>query len=125
MKTLFTFLIILAGLSGYPQNSPVMSAKAGTLTSATSIAASSFAIEKIYPNPVRDVVTLDVRSDISRQVQLNLYNILGTEVKKWDAFDLGNGAQQLKLDLSFLKTGVYILKVSGSGLAYSQVLKKN
>ena len=125
MKTLFTLLIILAGLSGYAQNSPAMTAKAGTLASVTSIAASSFAIEKIYPNPVRDVVTLDVRSDISRQVQLNLYNILGTEVKKWDAFALNNGTQQLKLDLSFLKTGVYILKVSGSGLAYSQVLKKN
>jgi len=119
MKTLFTFILILIiTISSNAQ-------KSGTLALGVTATTQSFSIEKAYPNPVKDFVTIDLQSDKSGDVQVSLINILGNEVKKWDNFFISPGDQKLKIDLSQFKSGVYILRMTKEGQTRTQVLKKN
>jgi hypothetical protein len=81
-------------------------------------------IEKIYPNPVKDIVNIDIQTNDPGEVQMSLYNILGTEVKKWETYYLNSGIQKVQLDLSQFKTGVYILRLTKQGQTKAQILKK-
>lgn len=118
MKTIYTFLLIMAfGFVGYAQKPALQPSVNATET--------SFSINKVYPNPVKDFVTVELQSEVTGTIQVSLFNILGTEVKKWETQSLYNGDQKIKLDLSQLKTGVYILKINKQGLVRTQVLKKN
>lgn len=119
MKTIYTFLLILAlGFVGYAQ-------KPALQPSITATETSTFFINKVYPNPVKDFVTVELQSELTGTIQVSLFNILGTEVKKWETQSLFNGDQKLRLDFSQLKTGVYILKINKQGLVRTQVIKKN
>jgi len=119
MKTFFTFILILiVSISSYAQ-------KSGTLALGITATTQSFSIEKAYPNPVKDFVTIDLQSDKSGDIQVSLINILGSEVKKWDNFYVNPGDQKLKIDLSQFKSGVYILRMTKEGHTRTQVLKKN
>ena len=119
MKILYTFLLIMAfGFVGYAQ-------KPALQPSVTVTETSSFSINKVYPNPVKDFVTVELQSESAGTIKVSLFNILGTEVKKWETQSLFNGDQKLRFDLSQLKTGVYILKINKQGLVRTQVVKKN
>ena len=123
MKRLFTFLfILLIGLSSYAQKSGPQRL---ALADKTAIDAQSFTIDKVYPNPVKDYITVDLNANTPGNIEISLINILGTEVKKWTEFSLNQGDQKVKLDLSEFKSGVYILKVSKQDQVRTQVLKKN
>ncbi len=126
MKSIFTFLILtLVSMGIFAQNTNVSSKTNDTFSSVISSDQQSFSIQNVYPNPVKDFVTIDIQSKISGAVQVSLYNILGTEIKKFDSNNLHQGGQNLKLDLSTYKSGVYILRISGAGKVCSQVIKKN
>lgn len=60
----------------------------------------------IYPNPTSDMVYIDLEKQ--QQVHVGLYDIHGQEVLKQDIFNLRN-----QLDISKLKSGVYIIKLEG------------
>lgn len=123
MKRLFTFLfILLIGLSSYAQKT---GSQRLALADRTAMEAQSFTIDKVYPNPVKDYITVDLNANTPGNIEISLINILGTEVKKWTEFSLNQGDQKVKLDLSEFKSGVYILKVSKQDLVRTQVLKKN
>ena len=85
----------------------------------------SFSLSKIYPNPVKDIVTVELQATVAGDIQVILYNILGVQVKAWDSIYLSQGDQQIKLDLSLIKSGVYILKITQSGKVCSQIVKKS
>ena len=119
MKTFFTFLfILLIGASGYAQKTAAVADRIAT-------DAQSFSIEKVYPNPVKDLLTIDLHSGVAGTIQISLINILGSEVKKWDEFFLSQGNQKVRLDLSQFKSGMYILKIVQQNQVRTQVLKKN
>lgn len=123
MKRLFTFLfILLIGLSSYAQKP---GSQKLALADKTTIDTQSFTIEKVYPNPVKDYITVDLTANSPGNIEVSLINILGTEVKKWTEFSLNQGDQKVKLDLSEFKSGVYILKVTKQEQVKTQVLKKN
>jgi hypothetical protein len=84
----------------------------------------AFTINKIFPNPVKDHLNVDLRLDEGGSVQISLISIIGTEVKKWENIQLNQGDQILKLDLSGFQSGMYFLKIAKSGQAKSLVLKK-
>jgi hypothetical protein len=126
MKIIFTLLFIATFLlSNFAQNASGTPSKNNTFTSDPSSARQLLVVEKVYPNPVKDVVFVDIQSKTSATGLIILYNILGTEVKKWESVDLHEGTQKIKLDLSELKSGLYVLKFSVSGQFYSQMVKKN
>lgn len=119
MKTIYTFLLIMFFCVGsYAQ-------KAATQTPVTISENSAFSISKAYPNPVKDFVTVELRSEDSGTIQVSLINILGSEVKKWESSNLVQGEQKLKFDLSTIKSGVYFLKIVKSGQIKTQIIKKN
>ncbi|MBL7967498.1 MAG: T9SS type A sorting domain-containing protein [Prolixibacteraceae bacterium] len=125
MKIIFTFLFIATLLmSGFAQNAGDAISKSSNLNSRSSLSPQLLVVEKVYPNPVKDLVYVDIQSKTASPVLINLYSILGTEVKKWESVELHEGTQKIKLDLSELKSGLYILKFSVNGQTYSQVVKK-
>ena len=126
MKTLFTFLFIsLISISSYAQKSTLADLKTGAAADKITLDAQSFSIEKVYPNPAKDFIFVDLQSVIAGPIKVTLINILGSEVKKWDEFYLLQGDQKLKLDLSQFKSGMYILKIVQQDQVRTQVLKKN
>lgn len=126
MKTIFTFILLLVvSVSSFSQKTTATIQKPGILVAGGTIKSQSFSISKVYPNPVKDFLTVDIYTEMSGNIQISLFNIMGTEVKKWESFYLSQGDQQFKVDLSFIKTGVYILKISGLKQVCSQVIKKN
>lgn len=119
MKTIYTFLLIMVFcLGSYAQ-------KVTTQSSVTIAENSSFSINKVYPNPVKDFVIVEIRSEDAGTMQVSLINVLGSEVKKWESSNLFQGDQKIKFDLSTIKSGVYFLKIVKSGQVKTQVLKKN
>jgi hypothetical protein len=126
MKTFSIFLLILCtSLISYTQTTTTASQNTKTSTAGIIANVQSFTIQKIYPNPLKDFITIELRTEVSGTVVVSLFNILGTEVKKWDKFFLNQGDQKLKLDLSQFKNGVYILKITKEDQVRTQVLKKN
>ena len=126
MKTIYTFLLILLiSISSYAQKETTVNKKTGMLTSGITSDTQTFSINKVYPNPVKDFVTIELQSELSGAVKVSLFNILGSEVKKWDEFFLNVGDQKLKIDLSSIINGVYILKISMSDQVRTQLLKKS
>lgn len=85
----------------------------------------AFSISKIYPNPVKDAVNINLQSDRPGNVDISLINILGVVVKKWEPMPSSAGESKLTVDLSGFKSGVYILKVVKSDQEVTQVIKKN
>ncbi|MFD1015797.1 T9SS type A sorting domain-containing protein [Winogradskyella rapida] len=57
----------------------------------------------VYPNPTKDVLNIDYRSDLTG---VTVYNIVGQEVLRKNI-----EASQLQLDLSEFTSGVYIVKL--------------
>lgn len=126
MKTFFTFLFVFfIGFGGYAQQTTNAHPKTEILTDKISLDGQSFTIDKVYPNPVKDFLTVELGSGVSGAIHVSLINILGTEVKKWDEFFLPQGDQKLKLDLSQFRSGMYILKIVKQDQVRTQVLKKN
>jgi hypothetical protein len=125
MKLLYTFLFILSVVcAAYSQPSTKNIHKQSTEPISSIKALQSFSISKIYPNPLKDQLTVNFVSVESGEVHMRLYNILGTEVKKWVPIFIGAGDQKMVLDLSAFKPGVYILKFTKSDQVATQVLKK-
>jgi len=117
MKTIFTFLLIMVlAVSSFSQPTTAFSSV---------VENKSFSLSKIYPNPVKDIVTVELQAAVAGDIQVNLYNILGVRVKSWDSIYLSQGNQQIRLDFSQFKSGVYILKITQSGKVCSQVVKKS
>ena len=117
MKAIFTFLLIMVlAVNSFSQTSPTFS---------TVIDNKTFSLSKVYPNPVKDIVIVELQTAVAGDIQISLYNILGVQVKVWDSIYLSQGDQQIRLDLSLIKSGVYILKITQSGKVCSQVIKKS
>ncbi|EPR74557.1 hypothetical protein ADIWIN_0457 [Winogradskyella psychrotolerans RS-3] len=58
----------------------------------------------VYPNPAQDVLNIDYKSELTG---VKIYNLLGQEVLNRTA-----ATSQMKLDISGLTSGVYIVKLS-------------
>lgn len=66
---------------------------------------------KVYPNPVRKRLTIDlVDFDNLEGTRLHLYNMLGQEVKT-----KGLNAATTELDLGYLAVGSYMLRIEQAG----------
>jgi len=63
---------------------------------------------KVYPNPVKDVLNLSYRTQIS---SVKVYNLVGQEIVSKNL-----NVTQGQLDMSTLSTGTYIVKVNVDGL---------
>lgn len=62
---------------------------------------------KVYPNPVKDILTIEMESNIEANIEL--FNLFGQKI-----LELGTITDSKNLDLSNLSTGVYLLKVNNN-----------
>lgn len=123
MKAIFTFIqILIFVVCGFSQELTSINVKTSL---SSSVERQLFSISKIYPNPAKDIVNVDLQISSEGNIQIELYNILGVAVKTWKNIFVLPENQQIQLDLSSFKSGVYILKVKMNDKVCSQVLKKS
>ncbi|WP_321289860.1 T9SS type A sorting domain-containing protein [uncultured Sunxiuqinia sp.] len=72
----------------------------------------AFKIEKIYPNPVKDFVYVELSSKEYSIVQFDLIDILGNKVKLWKKVELVPGNQHIRLETNDLNNGFYLLRAT-------------
>jgi hypothetical protein len=70
----------------------------------------------IYPNPVKDNLNINIK-DFSGEVSVKIIDINGREVFNKN---INNFITSNMLDLSSFSSGIYVLKLSGEGLNYSE-----
>ena len=70
-----------------------------------------------YPNPVKNVLSVDLPRGESRQFELEVFDVSGKNVvtQKVKLDVLG----QLSIDVSFLRSGIYTLRLIGKGEIYT------
>lgn len=122
MKTIFTLILLTSFLGIFAQP------KAGIGTKSASISISEnqpYSISRVYPNPVKDIVNIEVVTTSSENIRVSLFNIMGVEVKVWEPFYIPEGGRLLNLNLSEFKSGVYIIKITNGNRVISQVIRKS
>jgi hypothetical protein len=85
----------------------------------TSVKELKAASVKIYPNPFNDLVTIEGTENIR---SVSLFNILGETILQQNNLQL----RQVKLNLGFLNSGIYILKIDGASnqITSKRIIKK-
>ena len=76
-------------------------------------------IFSLTPNPAQGSTTLTLNSNVPRDIQLSLVDIIGRTVRVFDT-SLGNGTQH-NLDINGLVPGTYLVRVDSEG--YTAVKK--
>lgn len=64
----------------------------------------------MYPNPVKEKLTVEFQVKNQGDMIIKVYDILGNEVVKKDVFMSNSGLNKIIFDLSELRAGIYILK---------------
>lgn len=85
---------------------------------------SNYQIEKVYPNPVRDFVFVEVNSQNYTSIQFEAIDILGNKIKQWKKEELVPGNQRIRLDLQSFHPGFYLLKVVVDGQVTVKRIRK-
>ena len=98
-------------ITGFPINGKIMGTITFTYNSSTLGIEEINTVEniKIYPNPVKDVITISNLQNIDLKT-IEVYNILGSLVLQVNIKDLSFN-DNLQLNLSDLKKGVYFTKL--------------
>jgi photosystem II stability/assembly factor-like uncharacterized protein len=91
-----------------------------TSTTLSSLDFSQSSNVKMYPNPANDLVNISISNYVG-DLKVDLFDINGRLVKTKSIDFSGN----YSLDLNGLTTGVYIVKLSGSDLNYSEKIVIN
>ena len=76
---------------------------------------------KVYPNPVQNILQLEIPEYNGGMISLTVYT---TEGKQIERKLLESTSDHANLDLSELKTGLYILSVEADNFHYSEKIYK-
>jgi hypothetical protein len=83
------------------------------------------AVVTLYPNPVSDVLSIDIQSERNTLAEIKLMDATGRTVKTI-SLHLMEGSNTTKIDMESLAKGIYVVQVSnGKGLQFSQTVRKN
>lgn len=77
-----------------------------------------FNLGRPYPNPARESVTLPVQGRATGAVTIELYDVLGRRVTTSEA----TGSGPIRLDVSGLAAGVYVLRAAAEGRNWSRTI---
>jgi len=75
-----------------------------------------------YPNPVSDLLTLEIETEKQLELSLSLVNVLGIEVKKESRHQLLKGKNNIKLNVKELPDGIYLARFTDDEKATSKVI---
>ncbi|MEM8486802.1 MAG: DUF5060 domain-containing protein [Bacteroidota bacterium] len=79
-------------------------------------------LKQNYPNPVRQKTTIAFELPAAGQVDLNIYDMLGRQIKGITQGFLASGTHRYEVDLSTLSTGVYVYRLTVDGASYQHLL---
>ncbi len=81
-------------------------------------------VGEIYPNPAVSEAFIDLWVNEEEQMTVTIVDILGREVKRWQAV-YEPGLHILKVDLSAVSSGVYVISIESETSMYSRKGVKN
>ncbi len=64
----------------------------------------------ISPNPVQNVLNININLENEKSYEFEIFNVLGVRVNKFGSKQLRKGSNAITFDVSKLKKGIYILK---------------
>ena len=75
----------------------------------------------VYPNPIKDLITIKLNSLKNESLKFRIYNLLGQSVGDFELT-----SNNLQLDLSHLSNGVYYYNIKNKGevIARNKIIKK-
>lgn len=82
-----------------------------------------FTVTQNYPNPGRDLTSVDIVMPASDKVEFKIYNLQGKVVQTVINEYLNTGKHTIQLDLKYLAPGIYIYKIVSSSGQYSATKK--
>ena len=74
-----------------------------------------FVLHQPYPNPFNSTTTIEYALPFASQVNLNLYNLSGRRIETLVIGRMQAGAHRATLDAGDLASGLYFVKLEGSG----------
>lgn len=77
----------------------------------------------VYPNPSNGIVMVQLNLANAKDIQINVYNLLGEEVDVYSVTNAVSG--NVKVDLSRFPAGVYLLKINADGESTSKKVVLN
>ena len=78
----------------------------------------------VFPNPVKDILTVNVTTERTERIELMLYDAMGKLVKR-ERSSVFAGINQLQMDVQSLANGTYTLKaIWGENTQHVKVIKK-
>lgn len=76
----------------------------------------------VFPNPASDAVSLRLKLEEPRQLDISLVNMLGQTVQSFGKTLFAEGEQEVKLPLKNLPAGLYFITLSDKGRSVSKPL---
>jgi hypothetical protein len=70
----------------------------------------------LYPNPASESANVIFENKSKRNIEVKLFNILGSEVLSVNFGKIEEGFQSFNIDLSFVDQGVYFISVNSEGV---------
>lgn len=71
-------------------------------------------ILKVYPNPVKDLLTIRLMNDVEDNQTFYLYDSSGKEIKSFSYINVGDGKNEIQFNLTELRSGSYYLSFEHS-----------
>jgi len=70
-----------------------------------------------YPNPVKDIITIELEQELSPQIKIELFDNSGKLVKNFSLDEIMINNTSITLDMAFLSPGSYFLIISSDGFS--------
>ena len=69
---------------------------------------------RVYPNPVTDVLNIEVNASVNSELSISIYNIMGQNVMNKNV-NIGTGINCPSISTAELNSGVYFVTVKANG----------
>ena len=78
----------------------------------------------LYPNPVSNVLNIDITIDGAQETKYSIYDAYGTEIRNND-FGTQSGTISQQIDVSDFQMGLYLIRVFHGAISESKTFMKN
>ena len=78
----------------------------------------------VYPNPVLNQINIDLETEFDSDIDGGIYDAIGQVIKKVDRNNVSAGLTSLKVDVSDLPAGTYLLRMQvGKQVIFEKITK--
>ncbi|MBC7388886.1 MAG: T9SS type A sorting domain-containing protein [Opitutaceae bacterium] len=106
MKIIFHIFFLIVALRGYCQPPVDNTSQVNGLESIASVESSL----KIYPNPAKNILTINMRLPSVTSAKVSLHDMLGNEVEVFA--ENVSGVFEKTFDIHTVRTGIYFIRIN-------------